>query len=92
MFGLLLPMSAWGEVVGVKGFGDVDLSNFDCTANSESKLLHRICYNEANRYLIAQIDDDYYESCNVGPKIIDGLTDSEHVVACYNQAAAQMHR
>jgi hypothetical protein len=92
VFGLLLPMSAWGEVVGVRGFADVDLSSFDCTSISESRLLHRVCYDEAHRYLIAQIGDEYYESCDVGSKTIDGLMDSEHVVAYHNQRIRPRHK
>lgn len=81
----LVPIIAKAEVVGVRGFGDVDLSAFDCTTISESKLLHRVCYDEAHRYLIVQIGDDNYETCNVGSKVVDGLMDSDHVVAYYNQ-------
>ena len=92
VFVLLLPMSAWGEVVGVRGFGEVDLSSFDCTSISESRLLPRVCYNESHRYLIAQIGDEYYESCDVGTETIDGLMDSEHVVAYYNQRIRPRHK
>ena len=53
---LLLPIAARAEVVGVKNAGDVDLSALDCTAISESKLLHRVCYDETHHYLVAQID------------------------------------
>ena len=89
---LLLPMAARAEVVGVKNAGDVDLSALDCTVISESQLLHRICYDAASRYLVAQIGEDYYDSCNVAPKAVDGLFDSEHVVAYYNQHIRAQHR
>ena len=89
---LVLPLAARAEVVGVKNAGDVDLSAFDCTAISESQLLHRVCYDETHRYLVAQVGDDYYDSCNVGPKAIDGLFDSNHVVAYYNQHIRAQHR
>lgn len=89
---LLVPIAANAEIVGVRGFGDVDLSTFDCTAISESKLLHRVCYDEAHRYLLAQIGDDYYETCNVGSKAVDGLMDSDHVVAYYNQHIRPRHK
>jgi hypothetical protein len=92
MLMLLLPIAARAEVVGVKNAGDVDLSALDCTAISESKLLHRVCYDETHHYLVAQIGADYYDRCNVGPKAVDGLFDSEHVVAYYNQHIRAQHR
>jgi hypothetical protein len=54
---ILMPEIAKAEVVSVKHFREVDLSSFDCTPISESKLLHRVCYDEEHRYLIAQIGD-----------------------------------
>jgi hypothetical protein len=92
MLMLLLPIAARAEVVGVKNAGDVDLSALDCTAISESKLLHRVCYDETHHYLVAQIGADYYDSCNVGPKAVDGLFDSEHVVAYYLLLIRAQHR
>ena len=89
---LLLPMAARAEVVGVKNAGDVDLSALDCTTITESRLLHRVCYDAAKRYLIAQIGEDYYDSCNVAPKAVDGLFESEHVVAYYNREIRAQHR
>jgi hypothetical protein len=89
---LVAPLAARAEIVGVRNAGDVDLSAFDCTAISESQLLHRVCYDEAHRYLVAQVGEDYYDSCNVGPKAVDGLFDSNHVVAYYNQRIRAQHR
>jgi hypothetical protein len=89
---LLLPIAARAEIVGVKNAGDVDLSGFDCTAISESQLLHRVCYDETHRYLIAQVGEDYYDNCNVGPKAVDGLFDTDHVVAYYNEHIHAQHR
>lgn len=89
---LLIPLAAQAESVTVKGAGDVNLSAFDCTAITESRLLHRVCYNEAHHYLVAQIGSDYYDSCNVSPKAVDGLMDSDHVVAYYNQHLRAGHK
>jgi len=89
---LLAPPAARAETVGVKNAGDVDLSAFDCTAIPESQLLHRICYDAAHRYVVAQVGEDYYDSCNVGPKAVDGLFETNHVVAYYNQHIRAQHR
>jgi hypothetical protein len=92
LIALFIPIAAHAEVVGVKGFGDVELSGFDCTAIAESKLLHRVCYDEAHRYLLSQIGDEYNESCNISSKLVDGLMDSDHVVAYYNQQIRPRHK
>ena len=89
---LLLPIAARAEIVGVKNAGDVNLSGFDCTPISESQLLHRVCYDETHRYLIAQVGEDYYDNCNVGPKAVDGLFDTDHVVAYYNEHIHAQHK
>jgi len=89
---LALPVTATAEVVVVKRVGDVDLSRFDCTPISESELLRRVCYDEPHRYLVAQIGDEYYDACDVGPKEVDGLMESEHVVAYYNQHLRVQHK
>jgi hypothetical protein len=54
--------------------------------------LHRVCYDEAHRYLVAQVGEDYYDSCNVAPTAVDGLFESGHVVAYYNQHIRAQHR
>ena len=89
---ILIQSAVQAEVVGVKGFGDVNLADFDCTAISESRLLHQICYNETHRYLIAQIGDRYYESCDVSSKTVNGLMNSEQVVAYYNKNIRLRHK
>lgn len=87
-----VPGTARAETVGVRNAGDVDLSAFDCTAIPESQLLHRICYDAAHRYVVAQVGEDYYDSCNVGPKAVDGLFETSHAVAYYNQKIRAQHR
>jgi len=89
---LLIPMAAQAESVTVKGAGNVNLSSFDCTPISKSRLLHRVCYSEAHQYLVAQIGDDYYDSCNVSLKAVDDLINSNHVVAYYNQHIRAGHK
>lgn len=89
---LLVPLAAQAESVTIKGAGDVNLSAFDCIPITGSKLLHRVCYKEAQHYLVAQVGSDYYDSCNVSSKVVDGLIDSDHVVAYYNQHLRAGHK
>ena len=89
---LLVPIAVRAESVTVKGAGDVNLASFDCTQILRSKLLHRVCYNEAHQYLVAQIGADHYDSCNISPKTVDGLIEANHVVAYYNQHIRAGHK
>jgi len=88
----LVPLAAQAASIRLKSGGNINLSAFDCTPITESQLLHRVCYNEAHRYLIAQVGSEYYDNCNVGPKAVDGLIDSDHVVAYYNQHIRAGHK
>ena len=88
----LVPLAAQAASIRLKSGGNINLSAFDCTPVTESQLLHRVCYNEAHHYLIAQIGSEYYDNCDVGPKTVDGLMDSNHGVAFYNQHIRAGHK
>lgn len=88
----LVPLAAQAASIRLKSGGSINLSAFDCTPITESQLLHRVCYNEAHYYLIAQVGPEYYDNCNVSPKAVDGLMDSDHVVAYYNQHIRAGHK
>ena len=60
-----------------------DLSAFDCTEITGSRLLKRVCYDAAHRYLLAEIDGRYYAHCNVDASVLDGLSEAESVPTFY---------
>lgn len=82
---LFVSVAVNAQAVSVKGAGDVDLTDFVCTPVSDSKLLHQICYDETKRYLIAQIGDEYYDSCKVRPDQLAELMGAKNIAARYNQ-------
>ena len=67
----------------VHGQPDPDLSAYDCTDVTQSKLLKRLCYDEARRTLVAEVAGRYYAHCNVDASVIDGLSDAESVPSYY---------
>lgn len=92
LIALVIPALVHAQTADVKDVGPVDLSEFDCTTIAESQLLHQVCYDEAHRYLIARIGDDYYDNCSVKPDEVDGLIESGNVVAFYNQRIRAHHK
>lgn len=67
----------------VRGRVDPDLSAFDCTEITESKLLKRVCYDAEHRYLLAEIAGRYYAHCNVDASTVDELPGAESVPTFY---------
>ena len=89
---MLLSTAGRAETVSVEHVGNVDLSRFDCTPITESKLLHRVCYDEAHQYVLALVGDEYQEACDIKPKTMDGLFDAENVAAYYNRHMRGRHK
>lgn len=67
----------------VRGQPDPDLSAYDCTDVTQSKLLKRLCYDEARRTLVAEVAGRYYAHCNVDASVLDGLSEAESVPTFY---------
>ena len=67
----------------VHGQLDPALSAYDCTDVTQSRLLKRLCYDEARRTLVAEVAGRYYAHCNVDASVIDGLSDAESVPSYY---------
>ena len=67
----------------VRGRTDADLSAFDCTQITESRLLTRVCYDAEHRIALAEIDGQYYAHCHVDASAIDELPSAESVPTFY---------
>jgi hypothetical protein len=83
---------ARAEIVIVSDAGELDLSSFDCIDVVESRLLKRVCYDQAQQYLVAEIHGRYYDQCRVAPALFDEFLDSETPVAFYNQRIRAGHK
>lgn len=82
---VLIAVTAFLEMrtAPVRGRDDADLSAFDCTQITASRLLSRVCYDAAHRYLLAEIDGQYYAHCNIDAATVDALQDAESVPSFY---------
>lgn len=67
----------------VRGGAAPDLSAFECTDITGSRLLKRVCYDAAHRTLLAEIDGRFYAHCNVDPAAVDELPSAESVPGFY---------
>jgi hypothetical protein len=67
----------------IPAHAEADLSAFDCTDVTQSRLLKRLCYDEARRTLVAEVAGRYYAHCNVDASVLDGLSEAESVPAYY---------
>lgn len=69
---LILLFSTYvnSEDVYVKFEGMTNIDNFSCMATSSS-FVHRVCYDETNRYAIVLLESTYYHYCEVPIAVIN---------------------
>jgi len=79
----ILPLRTMPAPSAAPAQADADLSAFDCTDVTQSKLLKRLCYNEAHRTLVAEVAGRYYAHCNIDASVLDGLSEAESVPTFY---------
>ena len=65
---LVAAGSAQAERVFVKARGELNLAPFHCESYRRSENVKRLCYDEANRYLLVSIKGIWYHYCAVPPK------------------------
>ncbi len=80
---LLIATKASAESVFVKYRGVVDLKSFNCT-ETQSSVVHRICYQEKNQYLIVLLGNVYYHYCRISPLTVREWLDAESKGKFYN--------
>ncbi|MGF6395047.1 KTSC domain-containing protein [Pseudomonas plecoglossicida] len=68
-FGATASTVTLAETVFVKYQGPVDLKPFTCTATASS-LVHRICYQSEQSYLVVLLDQTYYHYCRMPAQVV----------------------
>jgi hypothetical protein len=71
------------ETVIVKYRGSVDLTPFVCTATNSS-VVHRVCYDRSERYVVAKIGATYYHYCDVPKSVVAKWVASSSTGGFYN--------
>jgi hypothetical protein len=67
--GVAVCTGALAETVFVKYQGQVDLEPFTCTVTASS-LVHRICYQPEQSYLVVLLDQTYYHYCRIPSQVV----------------------
>jgi hypothetical protein len=70
---VLICQVSTAETVQVKYHGGVSLDAFACRDVKESSDISRICYDEAERYMVIQLKTTYYHYCEIDAATVQGL-------------------
>lgn len=68
----------------VKYLGPVDLSHLSCDAISRSSFINRVCYDQANAYMIVLLKETYYHYCDIDKATVDSFKAAESMGRFYN--------
>ena len=72
------------EVVQVKYRGEVDLKPFSCTDIERSSFIKRVCYDDANQYMLISLNGTYYHYCEIDSGTVTALLSAESIGRFYN--------
>lgn len=75
---LLLPVlvgtqAVYAETVDVKYRGPVGLRPFVCEEYTRSSFIRRVCYDEANSYMLIKLNETWYHYCTINSATVDSL-------------------
>ncbi|RWE03116.1 KTSC domain-containing protein [Mesorhizobium sp.] len=72
------------ETVNVKYRGPVDLTKFECTAELDSSVVKRVCYNAEHSYMLIRLKQTWYHYCEIDQGTVSALLAAESKGAFYN--------
>jgi hypothetical protein len=75
---------ARAESVYVKCRGEVDLKSFNCTDVTRSSFINRVCYDEANDYMLIKLNGTYYHYCAIDGDTVSALLAADSMGRFYN--------
>lgn len=78
------PSLARAESVDVKYRGEVDLKSFDCTDIARSSFIRRVCYDEANEYMLINLSGTYYYYCAIDDGTVSALLAADSMGRFFN--------
>lgn len=76
---------AFAEDALVKYRGLVPLDTFRCEDVSRSSFIQRVCYDDAQQYMIINLSGTYYHYCEIGPDTVASLLSASSMGKFYNQ-------
>ncbi|WP_192255043.1 KTSC domain-containing protein [Mesorhizobium silamurunense] len=72
------------ETVDVKYRGPVDLTKFECTAELDSSVVKRVCYNAEHSYMLIRLKQTWYHYCEIDQGTVTALLAAESKGRFYN--------
>jgi hypothetical protein len=72
------------ETVIVKYRGPVVLAPFKCDQISRSSFINRVCYDEANAYMIVLLKETYYHYCDIDKATLEAFEAADSIGRYYN--------
>ncbi|ABE37247.1 conserved hypothetical protein [Rhodopseudomonas palustris BisB5] len=82
---LLLNAEVRSETVDVKYRGPVDLRTFECRDITRSSFIQRVCYDQAQAYMIISLKGTYYHYCELSRATFDSLMGAPSMGQFFNQ-------
>jgi hypothetical protein len=79
----LLTPAVLAEEVDVRDRGRLSLDELDCS-RIESSFIRRVCYDEANRYMLVQLGSTWRHYCNVPEGTASALIEAESAARYFN--------
>lgn len=70
---LVFPGVVLAETVTVKYRGPVSLDTFECQDVTDSSFIERVCFDQANSYMVISLSGTYYHYCEIGQDVVQGL-------------------
>ena len=63
------------ESIDVRYRGPVNLKSFDCQDITRSSLIERVCYDEANRYMVVRRNAVHDQYCELPKDVVDRVSE-----------------
>ena len=86
---LLYSTESFAQEVELKKAGTLSLQDFACH-EVESSFINLVCYDEALEYLIVQIEENYYDYCEISSGTVEGLISSKSVGSYFNAEVKEL--
>jgi hypothetical protein len=81
---LALASPALAESVFVKYRGPVPLDTFECQDVTDSRFIQRVCFDQAQAYMLISLKGTYYQYCEIGSAVVQALLASPSKGKLYN--------
>lgn len=79
------------ETVEVEYHGDIDLEHFACTEIAPGSRVRRVCYDDANRYLVVRQEETWRHFCAVEAALAARLVEAPAIDRFFGSIIENRH-